>query len=223
MVHHNLPNSVVRLLSALVLAPLVLMIVFMGGVWFHLLMLCALMVLAMEWQGMTANLPKLPWLLGGVAYLVVPILSILYVRDLPDGRAVVFWILCVVWMTDICAYIVGRSIGGPKLAPSISPGKTWSGLCGGIMGGFVTGLLFSLIIGTPDVVMVALLSVVIAFLSQGGDLLESKVKRYCQVKDSGTLIPGHGGLLDRVDGMMLVVPVVACFKFLSERGPFLWS
>jgi phosphatidate cytidylyltransferase len=118
----------------------------------------------------------------------------------------VFWLMLVTWSTDIFAYFAGRGIGGPKLAPRISPNKTWAGLIGGMAGAMVVGAAAGILldVGTPFLFLGAPL----ALLAQIGDLYESGVKRRLGVKDSGTLLPGHGGVLDRVDGLLPVVIAV---------------
>jgi len=117
----------------------------------------------------------------------------------------VFWAMLVTWSTDIFAYFAGRSIGGPKLAPKISPNKTWAGLIGGMAGAAVVGGLAAWLFGTSEDLPIFLwLGAPMALLAQLGDLYESKVKRRIGVKDSGSIIPGHGGILDRVDGLLPV-------------------
>jgi phosphatidate cytidylyltransferase len=121
----------------------------------------------------------------------------------------VFWLMIVVWSTDIFAYFAGRGIGGPKLAPKISPNKTWAGLLGGMAGAMVIGVLiavprFGIEVDPPF----PYLGAPLALLAQAGDLYESTVKRRLGVKDSGAILPGHGGILDRVDGLLPVTVVV---------------
>ena len=115
----------------------------------------------------------------------------------------VFWLMLVTWSTDIFAYFAGRSIGGPKLAPRISPNKTWAGLIGGVAGAGVVGAVAALLFGLGPIF--ALAGAPLGLLAQLGDLYESRVKRRLGVKDSGSLLPGHGGVLDRVDGLLPVV------------------
>jgi len=161
------------------------------------------------------------WLAGGVFYVAVPCIASLWLRgDTETGRAVFFWLLGVVWITDIAAYAFGRSIGGPKLAPRISPNKTWAGLTGGV---FCAGLAGWGIAHGFDLARPAWFGVLgglLAIVAQGGDLAESAVKRHFGVKDSGTLIPGHGGLMDRLDGLLAVAPVVMLVKWFTESWMF---
>lgn len=147
------------------------------------------------------------WLVGGIVYAGLSGISLAAIRgDELTGFAAMIFVFAIVWATDILAYFVGRAIGGRKLAPSISPGKTWSGAIGGTVSGVAAGSAVAYIdhgrIGMGIVGLALLLSV----FSQIGDLFESFIKRRFKVKDSSNLIPGHGGFLDRVDGL-----VFACF------------
>lgn len=150
----------------------------------------------------------------GVAYAGIPAAALLFLREQPDGVMLTFWSLALVWATDIGAYFAGRLIGGPKLAPAISPAKTWAGLGGGAAAALLTGLAFRHWGGLP--LGLALSSFVLAVVAQGGDLYESALKRRAGVKDSGTLLPGHGGVLDRLDGTVPVAPMVAMLV-LADR------
>lgn len=152
---------------------------------------------------------------GGVVYVGVPVLALVWLRtDVPAGLAHVLWLLLVVWATDICAYAVGRTLRGPKLVPRISPSKTWSGLIGGMVGAGVVGGVTALAFGA-GLAFPAALGVVLAAVAQAGDLFESFLKRRASVKDSGHLIPGHGGLLDRVDGLVTAAPLFAGLVWLQ--------
>ncbi|MCG8503623.1 MAG: phosphatidate cytidylyltransferase, partial [Sphingomonadales bacterium] len=121
---------------------------------------------------------------------------------------VILWLLLVVWLTDIGGYFAGKGIGGPKLAPRLSPKKTWAGLFGGMALAALGGAIVSLALDFGQAVMMATLSAGLAVIEQISDLLESGIKRRFGAKDSGHLIPGHGGLLDRVDGIVLVAASV---------------
>lgn len=151
-------------------------------------------------------------LAGGLLYCGLPVLALLVLRRHPDGLLLATWAMALVWATDIGAFFAGRTFGGPKLAPRISPAKTWSGLVGGILLATALagalhawhGLPFPLVVATP----------LLAILAQGGDLYESAVKRRAGVKDSGTVLPGHGGVLDRLDGVVPVAPVAALLVLL---------
>lgn len=150
------------------------------------------------------------WLAFGVCYLGAACLAFQWLRqDSESGRNVIYWLLALVWATDTAAYFAGRTIGGPKLAPVISPNKTWSGLAGGMAGAAIIGYLAALLLGFAAPFLIGVASGALAAVAQGGDLLESGFKRRHDAKDSSGLIPGHGGLLDRVDGVLAVVLIVA--------------
>ncbi|MGI4976275.1 MAG: phosphatidate cytidylyltransferase [Janthinobacterium lividum] len=169
---------------------------------------------------------------GGVAWVGVAGLSLLWLRADPvAGRADVLFVMLLVWASDIGAYAAGRSIGGPKLAPRISPGKTWSGSAGGVLAAAVVGggvawafeaWSFGSGVGVGVVARAAAVAAVLAAVSQAGDLCESAVKRRFGQKDSGRLIPGHGGLLDRLDGVLAAAPVAALLALDAGRGMALW-
>jgi phosphatidate cytidylyltransferase len=129
-----------------------------------------------------------------------------------------FFLLAVVWATDIGAYAIGRSIGGPRLAPHWSPGKTWAGLIGGAVAAGFTGLVAGWVFAAGPMLSLVLVSTVLAIVEQFGDLAESVAKRRFGVKDTSGLIPGHGGLLDRVDGLLAVIPVAALLTALDGHG-----
>ncbi len=143
------------------------------------------------------------WTPAGLAYAGLSGLSLAYLRDGDQtGLAAILFLFAVVWATDIAAYFVGRSLGGPKLAPAISPGKTQSGALGGIVGGMLAGIALAAFLGLGNFQTLALVAFLLSVVSQVGDLFESWVKRRHGVKDSGNLIPGHGGVMDRVDGLV---------------------
>ena len=140
---------------------------------------------------------------GGYLYVAVPALALIALNWV--WFAILLWVMVVTWATDIFAYFAGRSIGGPKLAPRVSPNKTWAGLGGGVAGAAVLGWLVAswLGMGPPFTWAGALMGVI----AQAGDLFESWLKRRAGVKDSGTILPGHGGALDRLDGLLPVAVV----------------
>jgi len=142
----------------------------------------------------------------GAVYVGLPVLALLVLRGQDSGLLLAFWAMALVWACDIGAYFSGRTFGGPKLMPKVSPNKTWAGLLGGVAGAglfaailTIWGLDWRLAAATP----------LLAVLAQAGDLYESWLKRRAGVKDSGNLLPGHGGVLDRLDGLVPVAPVAA--------------
>ncbi|HEX3882529.1 MAG TPA: phosphatidate cytidylyltransferase [Stellaceae bacterium] len=156
------------------------------------------------------------WLAFGAIWVAVPCVLLLWLaRPENAGRATVLWLLAVVWATDIGAYVFGRAIGGPRLAPRWSPGKTWAGLIGGTICAGIVGAVTALVLhGVPPLPLV-LTSAGLAIVEQFGDLAESAAKRRFGVKDSSGLIPGHGGLLDRLDGLLAVIPAVALLTLVG--------
>lgn len=154
--------------------------------------------------------PRL-WVGLGALYAGLPSVALVWLRQ-NDGLALVVWLFALVWATDIGAYAAGRLIGGPLLLPSVSPRKTWAGLLGGMGAAAAVGGGIGLLFPPAESLPVGLLAVVsgaLAVVAQAGDLLESWVKRRWGVKDSSAIIPGHGGLLDRVDGLLAVALVAA--------------
>jgi len=147
------------------------------------------------------------WPLVGLGYIMVPVIGLLSMMHQPHGYLTVLWLFLVVWASDIGGYFFGKGIGGPKIAPSISPKKTWSGLLGGMACSGLTGAAVAWHIHSPMGLVVGL-SVALAVIAQVGDFFESKVKRLFDKKDSGQLIPGHGGILDRVDGLLAAAMVL---------------
>lgn len=158
-----------------------------------------------------------PWLAAGTLYLGLPCVALLWLRlDPSGGRSVVLWLMGVVWASDIGGYAAGRLIGGPRLAPLISPNKTWAGLFGAAAAATVVSAGFTLSHANFPVWIAAGCGLMLGLVAQAGDLGESWVKRRFGVKDAGTLIPGHGGLLDRVDALMAAILIVAVIAAADE-------
>jgi phosphatidate cytidylyltransferase len=160
----------------------------------------------------------------GLPYLSLPAVALVWLRQPAGGAANVIVLLLIVWSSDIGAYMAGRAIGGPRLAPAISPGKTWSGAIGGLFAAAATGLAASAIMGSGPLSWRPVgFAVLIGVISQIGDLFESQLKRHFGVKDSGTMIPGHGGLLDRLDAVLTAAPAAALLALIVGRGVILWE
>ena len=157
---------------------------------------------------------RAPRLGFGIAYVALPSLALLFLRGEENGLLLALWALATVWVTDIGAYFAGRSIGGPKLAPRVSPNKTWAGLVGGVAAALILGLLLWHFAGLR--LQLAFASPILAVIAQIGDLYESWLKRQAGVKDSGTILPGHGGVLDRLDGLVPVAPAAAALILLDK-------
>ncbi len=161
-------------------------------------------------------------LAAGMLYCGLPMVALLWLRSLPDGLFVVAWLFVVVWTTDIGAYFAGRAIGGPRLAPAISPNKTWAGVAGGVAAAAIVAGIggiayvragFDSFGGDATLAAIgaraALTGAGLSCVAIGGDLFESWLKRRAGVKDSGNLLPGHGGVMDRIDGLVPVAVVAA--------------
>ena len=185
---------------------LVLTLGYLGKVeWALLVLLPIAVVLALLGQFWGRGMA---WPVLGLFWLGLPCLALMWLRMGDQGMLAVFWLFLSVWSCDTGAYVSGRSIGGPKLAPRISPNKTWAGLLGGILAAMVASVLLALISGSESTVLFAIQGALLALISQCGDLAESSVKRRFDVKDSGNLIPGHGGILDRADGVLFAAPAL---------------
>jgi phosphatidate cytidylyltransferase len=255
-----------RSLAAAVLAPIILLVAWLGGVWFELAAMLLGLVAAVEWCRMVfrgdrgqslihvasavlaapvslrlgpdwalalicvfwaVGLGRLwssgdqlsAWRILGIPYVSLPPLALVTLRGDPVfGLTAVVLVLAVVWAADSAAYFAGRAIGGPRLAPAVSPNKTWAGLAGAVAAGTLAGLALAVVAGLPSPTVIALLSGALAVVEQAGDLFESAAKRACDTKDSGRLIPGHGGVLDRVDGLVAAASAAALLG--AWRGGF---
>lgn len=156
---------------------------------------------------------------AGMALIGLFCIAFLWLRAYPDyGRELVFWLVGAVWLTDTGAYLSGKTIGGPKMAPRISPNKTWAGLAGGAVAAVVWSAGWLAWLDGAALAPYALAAVFLAILAQAGDLSVSVAKRRFGVKDSSNLIPGHGGVLDRLDGMLLTGPAAVLVMLAANRG-----
>jgi phosphatidate cytidylyltransferase len=182
----------------------------LAGLWGALALLAVMLVVALF-----AGAQERGWRLFGVAFFTAVIVAILSLRgDTLDGVFAGVYFATVVWMTDSAAFFTGRQIGGEKLAPDISPSKTWSGALGGLLLGSIAGTVVWAILTDSPIWIGAALAVVISLVGQAGDLAESALKRRYRIKDSGDIIPGHGGLMDRLDSMCLAVFAVVLVGLL---------
>lgn len=155
----------------------------------------------------------------GVLYTGLPAISLVWFRDdVPHGFAAVLLIFSVVWAVDTAAYAAGKSVGGVKLWPSISPNKTWAGTCSGLLASGVVGAVFSfLLLGAPSLYLITC-ALVLGFFALAGDLAESALKRVYRLKDASNLIPGHGGFMDRLDGIAAAATIAALLAFVIDAG-----
>lgn len=190
-------NLVIRIAAAAVMAPVALGVAYIGGWVFALFWVAVALAVLWEW---TRLVEGNGWVAAGIVYAALLAIAPIVLRsDDDDGFAAIALLFAIVWATDIFGYFVGRAVGGPKLAPRISPNKTWSGAVGGTIGALIAAALaarlFDISYALP-MILGAFLSVV----SQAGDLFESWIKRRFDAKDTSGLIPGHGGVMDRLDG-----------------------
>ncbi len=164
------------------------------------------------------------WLVAGIIFVAVPCLAFTNLRAMmPYGLETVVWLLCVVWATDSVAFLAGSAIGGPKLAPLISPNKTWVGAGAGLAAGIFAGIILAQLAGQYASLAFMAASAVLGVLTQCGDLAESFLKRRFGVKDASDLIPGHGGALDRLDGMIFATSGLAFFVICTGFSPVIWA
>ena len=201
----------VRTATGLVLIAAALIAAVVGGTVFAVLVAAAATAMFWEWTRITRGWGIL-WYMGGFFYAVLPALALLWVRE-RGGLDLLVWVFIVTWSTDIGAYFAGRKFGNRKLAPSISPKKTVEGLYGGIAAAALLGGAWVLAIGLGKPLLAA--APLFAAAAQAGDLFESGLKRRAGVKDSSNLLPGHGGVLDRLDGL---VPVAALTALMQLGG-----
>ncbi|HEY3145242.1 MAG TPA: phosphatidate cytidylyltransferase [Dongiaceae bacterium] len=170
-----------------------------------------------------ANRPKAGWFAIGVIYVAAPAAALVAIRKETDfGLAALIWIIALVVAADTGGYLVGRTVGGPKLAPRISPNKTWSGLGGAVAGAALVGLSTAFVLNHTNVWMLTLLSAGLGLIEQAGDLAESAFKRHFGVKDTSRIIPGHGGVLDRVDGLLAVAVAVWITNKVAGGSVLAW-
>ncbi|CAN5448889.1 phosphatidate cytidylyltransferase [soil metagenome] len=222
----GLRNLLMRVLTALVLIPVAIGVAYAGGwLWFGLVALVSV-GLFVEWAMIVGR--SAGWIVAGVVYATAALLASVAVRlDPVWGFSALMFVLLIVWVTDIGGYFAGRGIGGPKLWPRVSPKKTWAGAIGGLVLSLAVAAGFAWS-GIGRLLPLVVLATALTIVSQLGDLFESAVKRRFGVKDSSHIIPGHGGLLDRLDGYVFAVIGAALIGFVRSgadgvgRGLMVW-
>jgi len=197
-----------RVLSGIAMIVIALMAAVVGGYFFAALAAAAATAMFYEWLRIVRGW-NFGWKIGGFFYCLLPALALLWIRDRSGdhGLSLLLWVFLVTWATDIGAYFAGRKFGKRKLAPSISPGKTVEGLWGGVAAAALFGAAW--VFATDLDRTLILLAPLFAVAAQAGDLFESKMKRRAGIKDSGDILPGHGGVLDRLDGLVPVAVLTA--------------
>ena len=203
----------VRTLTGMVLIAAALLAAVEGGNIFAILVAATATLMFYEWTRLVRGWGG-AWYLSGFVYALVPALALLWIRERDThGLALLVWVFIVTWSTDIGAYFAGRSFGKRKLAPAISPNKTVEGLYGGMIAATLFGGAWAISTGLGSALLG--LAPLLAIIAQGGDLFESGMKRKAGVKDSGTWLPGHGGALDRLDGLVPVAALTAAAQLMG--------
>jgi len=163
------------------------------------------------------------WLIAGIPYVGIPCVAAVWLRADPDNGLIwIVWLFLIIWAADIGAYVFGRLIGGPKLAPRLSPNKTWAGFVGAVLCAGAGGAVIGGVVDASGLLALALISAVLGAVEQGGDLVESAIKRHFGTKDFSNLIPGHGGLFDRVDGLIVALAVTALIAWVGTGKVAIW-
>ena len=213
-------NIVIRSISAIFLIPLVVYIILDEIGMFYAIIGLVAVFMGIEWYRMIKSLNrKLIWSLFALIYVASFVASFLWIRYQENGQVLLLWLVITTWMADIGAFIFGKIIGGPKLVPKISPQKTWAGFVGAIIFAGLNGITFSKYFSIRSGYIFVGITMAFGILAQLGDLSESWIKRKANIKNSGKMIPGHGGILDRVDSLMgcsiaLVILMIFFKKYL---------
>lgn len=204
-----------RIVSAAVLGPIAIAAAYFGGWPFAVFWAAAAAAVLWEWTKLVTGLI---WTMAGIGYAGIMLLAPLLLRaDNTYGFLALVLLFAIVWTTDILGYFAGRAIGGPKLLPAISPKKTWSGAIAGTLGAMIVAVLVANYFGTFNTTAIAIIALLLSIMAQLGDLLESWVKRQFGAKDASHLIPGHGGVMDRLDGFWAAA-LVGCVIGLLHGG-----
>jgi phosphatidate cytidylyltransferase len=208
-------NLVLRVISAAVLAPVAIYAAYLGGWPFTVFWAAATVAVLWEWISLVTGLG---WIIAGIGYAGIMLLAPLLLRgDEAYGFLAVLLLFAIVWTTDVLGYFAGRAFGGPKLLPAVSPKKTWSGAIAGTLGAMIVAVMAASFFGTFNRTAIAIIALLLSVVAQLGDLLESWVKRQFGAKDASRLIPGHGGVMDRLDGFWAAA-LLGCLIGLLRGG-----
>lgn len=208
-------NLALRIVSAAVLAPVAIGAAYFDGAAFAAFWVAAALAVAWEWTRMVKGAA---WIVSGIVYAAAMFAAPVILRgDATFGLLAIVLLFAIVWSTDIFGYFGGRAIGGPKLMPAVSPKKTWAGAIAGTLGAMIVAVLVARLFGSFSTLAIAGVALLLSVCAQAGDLFESLVKRKFGVKDSSQLIPGHGGVMDRLDGFWAAA-VVGCIIGLLRGG-----
>ena len=165
------------------------------------------------------NRPK--WLTIGMIYITLGLSSMALLRNADAFQLTVLWVFMITAVSDTGAYIVGSIVGGAKILPKISPKKSWSGFMGAFVSVAIVSYLFAIFVSAPNPLILSLLGAISVIFAHAGDMIESAFKRYVQIKDTSNLIPGHGGILDRIDALLMVAMYVAAIYLIFGKTPLL--
>jgi phosphatidate cytidylyltransferase len=208
-------NLVLRVISAVVLAPVAIYAAYLGGWPFAVFWAAAALAVLWEWISLVTGLG---WIIAGIGYAGIMLLAPLLLRaDNAYGFLALVLLFAIVWTTDVLGYFAGRAFGGPKLLPAVSPKKTWSGAIAGTLGAMIVAVMVANYFGAFNMVAIAIIALLLSIMAQLGDLFESWVKRQFGAKDASHLIPGHGGVMDRLDGFWAAA-LLGCLIGLARGG-----
>lgn len=202
-------NFIVRVLSSIVILLIFFFATYFSDLSFYLLIFSIAVLSSFEWYNLTRG-NKILYIFA-LLLIALPNASLIYLYNLSQGKYALVWLILTIWSIDITAYLFGKNFGGAKICPIISPGKTWSGLLGAILAGMVCTIFGSIFLGLFSIFYSPIIGLAIAILAQLGDFTESLIKRAYNVKDSGSMIPGHGGILDRMDSFIFTAPLIAIY------------
>ncbi len=204
------PELITRFKSAIIMVAVALVLTIAHPLTFAAMVLIGAGIIWKEWFYLTKG-RSIGWFFFGLIYILTAVLSLIYLRN--SSLMILLSLFAFVWGGDFAAYLVGKEYGVHKIAPSISPGKSWEGLAGSV----IVSACIAAVFGYMAPVVHAILGALLAVVGLCGDMFESWLKRRAGVKDSGTLIPGHGGLFDRVDAL-LPCAIVAALAFMARSG-----
>ncbi|UIP92008.1 phosphatidate cytidylyltransferase [Wolbachia pipientis] len=202
-------NFMVRTLSSIVILLIFSFATYFSDLSFYLLIFSIAVLSSFEWYNLTQGNRIL--YIFALLLIALPNASLIYLYNLPQGKYELIWLTLTIWSIDITAYLFGKNFGGAKICPIISPGKTWSGLLGAVLAGVFCTIFSSIFLSLFPIFYSPIIGFTIAILAQFGDFTESLIKRVYNVKDSGGIIPGHGGVLDRMDSLIFTAPFVAIY------------
>ncbi|OWZ25502.1 phosphatidate cytidylyltransferase [Wolbachia endosymbiont of Wuchereria bancrofti] len=202
-------NFIIRILSSVVILFIFSFSTYFSDLSFYLLIFSIAVLSSFEWYNLTQGNRIL--YVFALLLIALPNASLIYLYNLPQGKYALVWLILTIWSIDIAAYLFGKNFGRTRVCPIISPGKTWSGFLGAILAGIVCAIFGSILFGLFSILYSPIIGFAIALLAQLGDFTESLIKRVYNVKDSGSIIPGHGGILDRMDSFIFTSPLIAIY------------